>query len=147
MWQEGLYTLILYENYYEENLIYTEIKLEKVSTIYQKMNLYFADNSKSSIIMKQITPETDTNFSSLIWCWYTNNCTLEAGDKFYFSSIIDVTNEIYMLNGFKESRMFKEIYDNEYDSYYLLVKETHLFSTILLEYDGAKINIFYKYSN
>ncbi len=147
LWQEGLYTLTLLENFYEENLIYLEIKLEKVSTIYQKMNLYFADNSKSYIAMKQITPETGTIFSGLIWCWYTNDCALEAGDKIYFSSIISITNETYMLNGFKESSMFNEIYDNEYDCYFLLVKETHLFSTILLEYDGAKINIFYEYGN
>ena len=147
LWQEGLYNFTLLENYYEENLTYIEIELEKVDTIYQSMNLYFVDNSKTSIAMEQITPETNTNFSSLMWCWYAKNCILEEGDKIFFSTRLSITNELYVLNSFKESNMFEAIYDDEFDGYYLLVKETHLFSTILLEYDGSKINIYYEYDN
>lgn len=147
LWQEGLYNFTLFENYYEEKLIYIEIKLEKVDTIYQTMNLYFIDNSKTSISMEQITPETDTNFSSLMWCWYAKDCMLEEGDKIYFSTRLSVTNELYVLNGFNESNMFEEIYDDEFNGYYLLVKETHIFSTILLEYDGSKINLYYEYDS
>ena len=147
LWQEGLYNFTLSENYYEEKLIYVEIELDKVDSIYQAMNIYFLDNSKPSITMEQITPETDTNFSSLMWCWYAKNCTLEEGDKIFFSTRLNLTNELYVLNGFNESSMFEEIYDDAFNGYYLLVKETHVFSTILLEYDGSKINLFYEYDN
>ena len=147
LWQEGLYNFTLSENYYEEKLIYVEIELDKVDSIYQAMNIYFLDNSKPSITMEQITPETDTNFSSLMWCWYAKNCTLEEGDKIFFSTRLNLTNELYVLNGFNESSMFEEIYDDAFNGYYLLVKETHVFSTILLEYDGSKINLFYDYDN
>ena len=46
---------------------------------------------------------------------------------------------------FIKSDLFEEVYDKELDKYYLLVKETHLFSTLLLEYRESKIHISYEY--
>lgn len=145
LWYEGAYNFTLYEKYYEEKLLRIEIELEKVDTIYKTMSLYFVDNSKASIALKQITPATYTNFSGLMWCWYLKNCMLEEGDKIFFSTRLKETNEIYILNNFIKSDLFEEVYDKELDKNYLLVKETHLFSTLLLEYRESKIHISYEY--
>ena len=97
LWFEGLYKFNLYEKYYDGFLTHIEIEIEKVDTIYQSMNIYFVDNSKTSVRLEQITPQTNTNFSGLIWCWYTKNCMLEKGDKIFFSTRLKDTNELYIL--------------------------------------------------
>lgn len=147
LYEEGVYDIILIERYYESILTSIQITLERVDSIYQDVKIYFVDNNKQPLSMTQITKETDTPFSELLFDWYIQDVELEVGDRIYFFSTLEVSNKSKQIIGFKNDTIFEEIYDEEFNGYYIEVKETHKFNYLLLKNDGAFMDIMWEYEN
>lgn len=142
LWEEGNYDIYLTESYYESVLTNITITAEFADTTYNDVGLYFVDNIKESIKMTRITKESNTIFTQFINDWYIEDITLEEGSKIYFFATLN-TNQAKQITGFKSDYRFEEIYDEEFNAYYIKVKQTCNLNYLLLTNENGLMTLRY----
>ncbi len=142
LFEEGNYDIYLTESYYESVLTNITVTAEFVDTTYNDVGLYFVDNIKNSIKMTRITKESNTIFTQFINDWFIKDIMLEEGDKIYFFATLN-TNQIKQITGFESDSRFEEIYDEEFNIYYIKVKQTCNLNYLLLSNRNGLMTLRY----
>lgn len=142
LFEEGNYDIYLTESYYESVLTNITVTAEFVDTTYNDVGLYFVDNIKNSIKMTRITKDSNTTFTQFINDWFIKDIMLEEGDKIYFFATLN-TNQAKQITGFESDSRFEEIYDEEFNIYYIKVKQTCNLNYLLLSNRNGLMTLRY----
>lgn len=145
--KEGYYDLMIRENDDEDNRVSLELSSKRTASLYEKVIVYDVENDQAPMEMIEVLDEDNKYGALFLHSWYLENKTLRQGDRIYFFATLKNTKEVVQIKDFTNNHIFEEVYDEELNLYYILVKETHQFNYIMLRQAGYQMVLDYEYSH